>query len=824
MDSLSTKRTPRAIQDALRNLPTKISDTYDQAMQRIEANNEDDRTIAMNFLLWIAFAYRPLGVAEVEHASSIVANTSDVDRDEILSAGVLTSMCAGLVIIDASDIVRLVHFSAQNYFVENRARWFSDGDAIIAQRCITYLMYEPFEAGACSGPTEREDVLEKSAQFPLLEYTASYWGEHAACATESENLTIGCIELLQSRPQLDNAVQVLWVRSSNFILSVRRTVRRRRSDDFALTFIPCFHLSNIYQYSDNSDVADWDAKSGVDALHLAAYFGLPATILRLLTSTTNVDIRDHYLTTPLMYAASAGHAHTVKTLLREGASPNLQCSRGSSALLRAISHDHVEVVRLLLDQPCIDVNLPDSTHKNTPLDLAVLYSRSDILTLLLRKPGLDINAERVSTQRTALMHKSGLGDASGIKQLLHYPGILIDLRNQHGSALTVAAKNGEFLAAEILLDNGADPNVREDTGGMGGGTALNRALDDGYTSIVRLLLRRGADSTVLDVYNRTIIHSAAVNGQDECLQVIFAAHTKADVNAQGKNGRTALHDAAYFNFCSTIQILFDNGARTDLHDEARQSPLALARECDNTEAIALLTKLREKEQTNDELRGHLKHTNTSFGNATDNNAALLRAIKLGMVEIAQTYIERSYTDPSIDINCADPVDHHNALQLAIRSKKTTTILIPLLLAHPSINLEIRDTRSRTPLHWSMLHTNQPAATLLLSAGADPNPCDIFNDTPLDIVVGVSDTLVVLLLEHGAIPERGKSENQLQILLAAAAELGTEDLVRRLVGWGADPAKKNEGGWSALHYAEYGGNKAVVRVLLELCEEREGGGR
>jgi len=45
MDSLATKRTPRAVQEALQNLPAKIGDTYDQAMQRIEATNDDDRKI-----------------------------------------------------------------------------------------------------------------------------------------------------------------------------------------------------------------------------------------------------------------------------------------------------------------------------------------------------------------------------------------------------------------------------------------------------------------------------------------------------------------------------------------------------------------------------------------------------------------------------------------------------------------------------------------------------------------------------------------------------------------------------------------------------------
>ena len=210
MDSLATKRTPRAVQQALQNLPTEIGDMYDQAMERIEATNEDDRKIAMNFLLWIAFSTRPLSVAEVEHATSTTADSSGIDPDEIVNASDLTSMCAGLVIIDASDIVRLVHFSAQNYFRENREKWFSNGDLILAQNCLTYVTFKAFENGPCSGSTESEDLKKRLIQYPLLEYCCCCWGIHASRALQQDELTNPVLDFLNSKPHLDSAVQALW--------------------------------------------------------------------------------------------------------------------------------------------------------------------------------------------------------------------------------------------------------------------------------------------------------------------------------------------------------------------------------------------------------------------------------------------------------------------------------------------------------------------------------------------------------------------------------------------------------------------------------------
>ena len=206
MDASATKRTPRSVSQTLQNLPTEIKESYAQAMHRIEATNEDDRRIAMNLLLWIAFSARPLTVVEIEHATSVVQGTRDIDPDEIVNASDLTSLCAGLVIVDASNILRLVHFSAQNYLQENRVRWFLDGDLTIAQRCLTYLSFKEFENGPCSGPREREDFNRRTERYPLLDYSCTYWGVHASRSKEPARLNEQALNFLLSKTLLEPVV------------------------------------------------------------------------------------------------------------------------------------------------------------------------------------------------------------------------------------------------------------------------------------------------------------------------------------------------------------------------------------------------------------------------------------------------------------------------------------------------------------------------------------------------------------------------------------------------------------------------------------------
>src|SRR5690606_29304001 len=69
---------------------------------------------------------------------------------------------------------------------------------------------------------------------------------------------------------------------------------------------------------------------------------------------------------------------------------------------------------------------------------------------------------------------------------------------QGGTLLHVAAEYGDVAAAALLLDCGADVNVRAtvDDAGLGGQTAIFHAVtqfDDGGLPIVELLVERGAD-------------------------------------------------------------------------------------------------------------------------------------------------------------------------------------------------------------------------------------------------------------------------------------------------------------------------------------------
>ena len=91
--------------------------------------------------------------------------------------------------------------------------------------------------------------------------------------------------------------------------------------------------------------------------------------------------------------------------------------------------------------------------------------------------------------------------------------------------------------------------------------------------------------------------------------------------------------------------------------------------------------------------------------------------------------------------------------------------VKILLSHPDIKLETRDSQGRTALHmacWGQYGgrlrkkagnnpTDSPeCCKLLLEAGADPNPADHYNVTPLGTACGTGGARCIdILVKHGA---------------------------------------------------------------------------
>ncbi|KAJ6541357.1 hypothetical protein B0H19DRAFT_852133, partial [Mycena capillaripes] len=116
IESLSIKSTLKGVQEALKALPKTLDDSYDNVMNQIEDQNEENKYIAHLALTWVANAKRPLKVLEFQTALAIEAGSKSLNKANIVDMDTVLSVCAGLIIKDEQlSVVRLVHYTTQEY-------------------------------------------------------------------------------------------------------------------------------------------------------------------------------------------------------------------------------------------------------------------------------------------------------------------------------------------------------------------------------------------------------------------------------------------------------------------------------------------------------------------------------------------------------------------------------------------------------------------------------------------------------------------------------------------------------------------------------------
>jgi ankyrin repeat protein len=233
-----------------------------------------------------------------------------------------------------------------------------------------------------------------------------------------------------------------------------------------------------------SDVNARTSNSGVTALHLAAAAGDPAVVNVLLDHGADANaVEPSWNQTPLIFAAAFDRPGTIRVLIERGADPDATTTtvnlREQSALDAAARRRRTEILNAIGPG-----GRGSAAATPAQIQAAIRVSRQVYATETEDEEEQDRRSDDPNDEPPPA---PGLVNAIGGLSALHH-----------------AAREGNVAAARALLDGGAkiDP-----TSGADGTTPLLMAAINGQFDVALLLVERGADPNVASEAGTTSLYA-----------------------------------------------------------------------------------------------------------------------------------------------------------------------------------------------------------------------------------------------------------------------------------------------------------------------------
>ncbi len=242
----------------------------------------------------------------------------------------------------------------------------------------------------------------------------------------------------------------------------------------------------------------------------------------------------------------------------------------NAVLIKACEKRNFGLVKYLIEKGA-NVNTKDK-YDITLLHYACKNKDHVIVEYLLEK-GANINSEGCH-KWTALHIVCELGFYDLAQYLIEQGANIFAEDSEKLSPLyvTCIGSTPNISIIKLLLKKGADINAR----GYNNNTLLHVACERAFNKVIEFLIKKGAHLNVKNNAEATPLHIACVPNNPNLLIIKTLIESGADVNAQGAKQITPLHIVCQIGFYKGVQYLVQNGAHVHAETSSKVTPLHLA--------------------------------------------------------------------------------------------------------------------------------------------------------------------------------------------------------------------------------------------------------
>ncbi|XP_059775291.1 ankyrin repeat domain-containing protein 55 [Balaenoptera ricei] len=298
--------------------------------------------------------------------------------------------------------------------------------------------------------------------------------------------------------------------------------------------------------------------------------------------------------TMVYQAASNGDVNALTAVIREDPSI-LECcdSEGCTPLMHAVSGRQVDTVKLLLKMGA-NINMQDA-YGRTSLCLATYLGWLEGCVSLLRN-GAKHNIPDKNGRLP--LHAATAEPDVRLLTVLVQQSNLNEINHQDSEGMTPlhwAAFHNRPQHTQMLLKKGADPTLVD----KDFKTALHWAVQSGNRILCSIILSHHQGPSIInydDESGKTCVHIAAAAGFSDIINEL-ARFPECNLQALDVDDRTPLHWAAAAGKADCVQSLLELGIDSNLRDISESTPLAYALYCGHMACVKLLSQESRTEPT-----------------------------------------------------------------------------------------------------------------------------------------------------------------------------------------------------------------------------------